>query len=120
MFLVSQKPAPDDPQLTMTEFAPYVFQLFAALLEANPSGTLPDYYKSLIPPILDPTPWSSKGNVPALARLLTAIIPRAAPDLVQGNHLDNILGLFQRLIATKTNEAYGLELLECIFISIPQ
>ena len=101
------------------EFVPYVFQLFAALLEANPAGPLSDYYKSLIPPILDPSPWASKGNVPALVRLLTAIIPRAASDFVQDNQTETLLGLFQKLVAVKSNETFGFELLESIINSFP-
>ena len=96
------------------EFIPYVFQLFAALLEANPSGSLSEYYKSLIAPILTPSLWQSKGNVPALVRLLTAIIQRGAADVEQGGHLETVLGIFSQMVGTKTNEAYGFELLESI------
>ena len=105
--------------LTYAEFIPYVFQLFAALLEANPSGSLSDYYKSLIPPVLDPSPWASKGNVPALVRLLSAIIPRGAADIIENNQLETLLGVFQQLVATKTNETYGFELLECVVNNFP-
>ncbi|KAG8532062.1 uncharacterized protein KY384_003699 [Bacidia gigantensis] len=107
-------------QNDVQEFVPYVFQLFAALLEANPSGSLSEYYQSLIPPILNPTPWSSKGNVPALVRLVTAIIPRGANVMVQNNQLDTLLGIFQRLVSTKTNETYGFDMLESIISYIPQ
>jgi len=96
------------------EFVPYVFQLFAALLEANPSGSLSKYYTALIPPILTPEPWASKGNVPALVRLLSAIIPRGALYIAQNNHLETLLGVFSNLVATRTNEIFGFELLECI------
>ena len=93
---------------------PYVFQLFAALLETNPSGPLPEKFKTLISPILNPNSWTSKGNVPALVRLLSALIPRAVSEIVQNNQLEPILGIFQSLVSTKTNEIYGYELLECI------
>lgn len=92
---------------------PYVFQLFAALLEANPSGSLPDYYKSLIAPILMPVLWESRGNVPALSRLLCAIMPRGATDIVASNQLEPILGIFQKLIAGRARtENYGFDILE--------
>lgn len=96
------------------EFIPYVFQLFAALLEANPSATLSEYYRSLITPILTPALWSSKGNVPALVRLLTAIIQRDSHAITQAGQLENVLGIFQQLVNTKTNELYGFELLESV------
>ena len=98
---------------------PYVFQLFAALLEANPSGGLSQYYQNLIAPILTPTLWSSKGNVPALVRLLSAIVPRGTAYLEQNQHLETLLGVFSQLVVTKTNEAYGFELLEVVIASFP-
>lgn len=101
-------------QNNVQEFIPYVFQLFAALLEANPSRNLSDYYKALIPPILTPEPWATKGNVPALVRLLSAIIPRGALYIAQNNQLETLLGVFSNLVSTKTNEVFGFELLECI------
>jgi exportin-2 (importin alpha re-exporter) len=98
---------------------PYVFQLFAALLEANPSGTLSEYYQSLIAPILSPELWTSKGNVPALVRLLSSIIPRGASYIAQNNQIEIILGIFHHLVSTKTNETYGMELLECVVANFP-
>jgi exportin-2 (importin alpha re-exporter) len=96
------------------EFIPYVFQLFAALLEANPSGSLTEYYQSLIPPILSPELWAYKGNVPALVRLLSSMIARGAADIVRNNQLERLLAIFSQLVSTKTNEVFGFELLECI------
>ncbi|KZF21366.1 putative importin alpha re-exporter [Xylona heveae TC161] len=106
-------------QNDVQEFMPYVFQLFAALLEANPSGSLSDYYKSLISPILMPPLWESKGNVPALVRLLSSIIARAAEDIAKGNQIEPILGIFQKLVSTKVNESYGFDLLECVVEHLP-
>ena len=100
--------------LIRTEFIPYIFQLFAALLEASPSGPLSDYYKNLIPPILTPALWAPKGNVPALVRLLTSIISRGSSVIVQNNQIEIVLGIFQSLASTKTNETYGFELLETV------
>jgi exportin-2 (importin alpha re-exporter) len=96
------------------EFIPYVFQLFAALLEANPSGSLSQYYQSLIPPILSPELWMYKGNVPALVRLLSSMITRGAADIARSNQLERLLAIFSQLVSTKTNETFGFELLECI------
>lgn len=98
---------------------PYVFQLLAALLEANPTSSLPEYYTSLIAPILTPQLWTSKGNVPALVRFLSSIIPRGASYIEQNNLIETILGIFSNLVSTKTNEIYGFELLECIVANFP-
>ncbi|KAL8841565.1 MAG: hypothetical protein Q9205_002251 [Flavoplaca limonia] len=96
------------------EFIPYVFQLFAALLEANPSGSLTAYYTSLAQPILNPQLWSSKGNIPALIRLVSSLMTRGASQMAENKQLESILGIFQNLIVNKANEVYGFELLESI------
>lgn len=101
------------------EFQPYVFQIFAALLEANPTGTLPDYYQSLLGATLVLDLYNSRGNVPALARLLTSMIPRAATQITANNQIEQILVIFQKLISSKANESYGFDLLECICASFP-
>lgn len=101
------------------EFMPYVFQLFAALLEANSSATLSDYYKSLIPPIIMPSLWEFKGNVPALVRLLSSVIPRGKTEIAKDNQIEPILGIFQKLVSSKANESHGFDLLETIVGSFP-
>lgn len=101
------------------EFMPYVFQLLAALFEKEPNKPLPSQFSPLISPVLMPMLWEQKGNVPALVRLLMAIIPRAANDLVSNGQLGNVLGLFQKLISTKTNEQYGCNLLEVCMTAFP-
>ncbi|KAF1961239.1 Cse1-domain-containing protein [Byssothecium circinans] len=101
------------------EFVPYVFQLFAALLEANPSGGLPDYYRSIFNAILMPSVWESRGNVPALVRLIAAMIPRDSQNIVAQNQIEPILGIFQKLISSKVNETYAFELIECVIANFP-
>lgn len=101
------------------EFQPYVFQLFAALLEANPSGSLSELYQQLLPPILSLDMYSSKGNVPALVRLLIAIIPRGAEQIAANNQLEPILIIFQKLISTKLHESHGFDLIEAVLASFP-
>ncbi|KAI9049173.1 hypothetical protein LZ554_007020 [Drepanopeziza brunnea f. sp. 'monogermtubi'] len=105
-------------QNDIQEFMPYVFQLFAALLESRPQGPLSEYYKALIGPVLSPALWESRGNVPALARLLSSIIPRAGADIVAAGQIEPILGIFQKLIAGKARtELYGLDVLEAVVVS---
>ncbi|KAH3226524.1 hypothetical protein KXV86_000838 [Aspergillus fumigatus] len=101
------------------EFMPYVFQLFAALLEANPSGSLPNYYQNLIAPMLMPVMWESKGNIPALVRLLSSIIPRGSQFILENQQLVPILGIFQKLLSTKANEGFGFDLLESVVENFP-
>ncbi|KAI9890552.1 MAG: importin-alpha export receptor [Vezdaea aestivalis] len=101
------------------EFVPYVFQLFAALLEANPAGTISDYYRTIIPPILQPVLWETKANVPALVRLLSSFIARDAAQMVVNNQIEPVLGIFQKLVSSKVTEAAGFELLEVVVGTFP-
>lgn len=97
---------------------PYVFQLFAALLEARPHGPLSEYYKALVTPVLIPALWESRGNVPALSRLLSSIIPRDAADIAANNQVEPILGIFQKLMSGKAKtELYAFDILEAVITS---
>ncbi|KAB8416393.1 hypothetical protein FH972_024912 [Carpinus fangiana] len=102
------------------EFMPYVFQLFAALLEANPSGALSEYYQSLIQPILTPSLWESKGNIPALARLLSSLVSRGGEFIANNNLLESVLVIFQKLIASKLQDGFGFDILEAVLASVPK
>ncbi|MCJ1310181.1 importin-alpha export receptor [Agyrium rufum] len=107
-------------QEDVSEFIPYTFQLFAALLEANPSQSLPESYKSLVQPVLLANYWLVKGNVPALVRLLSSIIAKGATELVAANQVEPILGIFKQLISVKSSEIHGFDLLDSILTHFPQ
>lgn len=98
---------------------PYVFQLFAAMLEAEPAKPLPQPFQSLLGPIIAPPIWEQRGNVPALVRLLTAVIPRSTEEIIKGNQLEGVLGIFQKLVSTKVYEGYGFDLLESVIDTFP-
>lgn len=99
------------------EFVPYTFQIFAFLLEIQPEGSpLPDTYKQLVQPLLSPSVWEFKGNIPAVTRLLQAIISK---DPSVFGELSPLLGVFQKLISSKVNENYGFDLLETIIAKFP-
>jgi exportin-2 (importin alpha re-exporter) len=62
--------------------------------------------------------WASRGNVPALSRLLCSIIPRAAEEISANNQIESVLGVFQNLITKKTKlESYGFDILESVVFS---
>lgn len=65
-----------------------------------------------------PTLWETRGNVPALTRLLAAIIPRASQSIVAENQLQPVLGIFQTLLSIKRTEQNAFDLLETIVVSI--
>ena len=105
---------------TAAEFMPYVFQLFAALLEADQSPAMPEQFQALINPVLSSTLWEQRGNIPALVRLLQAMLPRAASSIVQNRQLESVLGLFQKLASSKLHESYAFDLLEVIITVFPK
>ena len=97
---------------------PYVFQLFAALLERNATTTLPPAYQNLIAPIIAPAVWEQRGNVPALVRLLSAILKLAATEM-QNKQIENVLGIFQKLVSAKSTESQAFDLLEAVVDAFP-
>ncbi|KAL6707040.1 importin-alpha export receptor [Coniothyrium glycines] len=101
------------------EFTPYIFQIFSALLEANPAGELSGYYRSLFEIIIQGSVWENRGNVPALSRLLSAMITRDASHVVAAKQLEPTLGVWQKLVATKAHETYSFELIEAVVGAIP-
>lgn len=100
-------------QMDISEFTPYVFQVLAQLLEYRPaSAGLGEAYTSLFQPLLHTSPWEKKGNVPGLTRLIGAYLKKAAPEVV--SQLLPILGIFQKLLASKSTEAQACELLAAL------
>ena len=69
------------------EFHPYVFQIFAQLIELRPAP-LPAVYMSIFKPLLAPLFWERPGNVPALTRLLQAYCSKAMAEIMQQGHLE--------------------------------
>ncbi|KAJ1966324.1 importin-alpha export receptor [Dipsacomyces acuminosporus] len=102
-------------QEDVAEFMPYVFQILAQLLSMHLSeGGLPDAYLSLLPPLLQPTLWESQGNIPALVRLLQSYLQIGGAQISSGGQLQPILGVFQKLIASRANDHHGFNLLLAI------
>ncbi|GAA5913683.1 importin-alpha export receptor [Sporobolomyces salmoneus] len=106
-------------QQDISEFTPFVFQILSQLLETHPPSDMPESYKVLLPPLLTPTLWESRGNIPALVRLLRAFLSRGANQIVAANQVTPMLGIFQHLIQSKANDQYGFELLEALLECVP-
>ena len=78
-----------------------------------------DYYKQLITPVLNHDLWSSRGNVPALSRLLCSMITRAHHEIVAAGQIEPILGVFQYLLSTKAKlETYAFDVLEAVVANV--
>lgn len=98
------------------DFHPYVFQIFAQMIEkrsiASPSAPIPDAYMQLLQPLLTPHFWERNGNIPALGRLLRSYI-RASPKQIEP-HVQGILGVFQKLVAMKSQDHEGMYILDAL------
>ncbi len=91
----------------------------AMLLELMPSSTLTPAYVALFSSLLSPALWERQGNIPALVRLLQAYLLKGAPQIVAQNQLLPVLGIFQKLIASKVHDHEGFYLLESVVDSLP-
>jgi exportin-2 (importin alpha re-exporter) len=97
----------------VAELTPYVFQILAQLLSVRPGVQtgLSVPYRALFPPLLSPVLWEKKGNVPALTDLFRAYVMKGMSEIVSGNHLPGVLGVFQKLLASKvSHSATGVRL----------
>lgn len=106
-------------QSDVEDFTPYIFQLFAALVAIQPEGALSQNFQNLVAPILTPSMWESKGNVPALTQLLRTLLPRGAEQIAAANQTEALLVIFQKLVSSKAYEGYAMDLVETIILNLP-
>jgi len=102
---------------TCQEFGPYVFQILAQLLEIRTD--LSEAYIAIFPSLLSSALWDNHGNVPAIIRLLKAYLTKGAQIVVTGDRLVGLLGVFQKLNASRKLDHYGFELLTTVVEYIP-
>ena len=100
------------------EFAPYVYQILAQLLEFR-ADAASGPYRAMFPSLLVPAVWENHGAIPALVRLLRSYIRRDAAHVVQANLVSLTLGVFQKLLVSKANDHHGLALLGAVFEFMP-
>ena len=108
-------------QQDVQEFVPYVFQILSLLLEinTNPRG-VPDAYMKLFPFLLMPVLWERPGNITPLVRLIQAFISKGPNQIIAENKVEPLLGVFQKLIASKSNDHEGFYLLQAIVEHFPE
>mmetsp|Transcript_16833 Transcript_16833/g.23828 ORF Transcript_16833/g.23828 Transcript_16833/m.23828 type:complete len:877 (-) Transcript_16833:150-2780(-) len=107
-------------QMDVSEFTPYVFQILAQLLEYRPQESgLGDSFSMLFPPLLTPALWELKGNIPALTRLLQAYLRKGPFEIISMGQFLGLLGVFQKLAASRVNEVNAFELLGSILHYVP-
>lgn len=107
-------------QQDILEFMPYVFQMLSLLLEIREgSGAIPEPYWALFPCLLAPPLWDRSGNVTPLIRLLCAFIKQGAVQIIAMEKLNAILGIFQKMLASKANDHEGFYLLQNLLAYYP-
>ncbi|XP_062512936.1 exportin-2-like [Corticium candelabrum] len=100
------------------EFMPYVFQILSLLLEVRPAP-IPDSYMQLYPHLLTPVLWDRQSNVPGLVRLLQAYVCKGSESVAESDKLMPLLGVFQKLIASKNNDHEGFYILSSLVEHLP-
>jgi exportin-2 (importin alpha re-exporter) len=87
------------------------------MLDMRPVATgLPGPYAQLLPFILLPELWERAGAVRSLVDLLRAYLRLAGGVARQldATQLSGILGIFQKLVATRQNDVHGFALLNAV------
>jgi len=101
------------------EFLPYIIQLLSLLLEQDPANQIPDNYLNLLNSIVAPDLWEKSCNVHPLVRLLKAYIRKSPQQIVSSGRIEAMLGIFQKLVASRLNDHEGLDLLQSMFQYLP-
>ncbi|CAH4023889.1 exportin-2 [Pieris brassicae] len=111
LFPIFQEVLQNDVQ----EFMPYVFQMLSLLLELRGergAGGDGEAYGALLPCLVAPPLWERAANVRPLVRLLCAFIATREHLVRTSGKLPAMLGVFQKLIASKTNDHEGFYLVQ--------
>ncbi|KAG7209545.1 hypothetical protein KM043_015625 [Ampulex compressa] len=101
-------------QQDIPEFIPYVFQILALLLELRTTQDVPEPYIALFPCLLAPVLFERQANIHPLNRLLQAFISRGSHHIIAQEKTSGLLGVFQKLIASKANDHEGFLLIQSI------
>ncbi|XP_014473993.1 PREDICTED: exportin-2 isoform X1 [Dinoponera quadriceps] len=101
-------------QQDILEFIPYVFQILALLLELRTTQDVSEPYMALFPCLLSPVLFERQANIHPLNRLLQAFISHGSHHIVAQDKTSGLLGVFQKLIASKANDHEGFLLMQSI------
>ena len=103
------------------EFQPYVFQILAQLLDAQPPP-LAESHIELFPFLLNASLWDNTANTTPLVSLLSAYMRKGAPESVMSttDALEGVLGIFQKLMASRLQDHEGFRLLDAVACALPR
>lgn len=102
----------------VADYIHYVFQLLAVLVEGR-SDAVPGRIMALVPPVLQPALWTTAENIPALTRLLQAIMRRNSCFWADSSTVTPLLGIVQTLVGSKVHEMHAFSLLNTFVQCLP-
>ncbi|KAF9036301.1 CAS/CSE protein [Panaeolus papilionaceus] len=106
-------------QQDIDQYIPYVFQVLAQMLEFHRGGTVPQDYRNMLPFLLTPAGWQQKGSIPGLVRLLKAFLSQDSDAMFAAGQVASVLAVVQqRLVPSKVNDAWGIELLQSVVLNV--
>lgn len=101
------------------EFTPYVLQLLNIILQAQAVGSISEKFVTLFQELLSPALWEKSANVRPLTELMHTYIEKIGQIIITQNKLDPLLGIFQKLIASKATDHEALALLQTMMTYLP-
>lgn len=84
------------------------------------TANVPESYMALFPCLLAPVLFERQGNIPPLNRLLQAYVSHGSHLIIQQDKVNGLLGVFQKLIASKSNDHEGFLLMQTIIQHFPR
>ena len=108
----------------VVDFFPYVFQLYALLIDAAPAGALVTgpaaaTYKALLQKLLLPALWDRSGVISAQSRLIQAYVRSAPEAIAAAGSLEPLLGLCQHLVGSLATTPDAYSILVALMASLP-
>jgi len=103
----------------VVEMVPYTLQLLSQILDTKPPGQLEPIYQQLAPPLLSTVLYEKPMNIPAVVRLLTAIIHKDAGYLHAHGYTERVLGVFKQLTALKQYDHEGFNVVTAVMLYYP-
>lgn len=89
------------------------------MLELHRGGQVPPDYRGILPLLLTPAVWQQKGSIPGLVRLLKAFLAQDSAQMFASGQIASVLAVAQqRLIPSKINDAWGIELLQAVVLNV--
>ena len=98
------------------DFVPYTFQIISLMLEYHGKDQVPELYSQLFHPVLMPSIWDYPQNAAPIVRFLTAFITRASKEIEAKGKTAPVLGVFQKLVASKLNDHLGFKILHALIL----